>query len=117
MNAPSKTTLGLAIAGLFLSLLLAQIDGDNAQEAIDAAKQAEEYIKREASEKGKRKCKTLCMAIGGWHKAHGPNQCICRDRDGCTTVFTAKAYDTGFVQRPYHYINPITIGKCAGIRK
>ena len=70
-----------------------------------------------SSEKGKRNCKASCKAIGGWHTAHGPNKCVCRDRDGCTTVFMVQAHESGNVQQPYRYHTPVTVGKCAGRSK
>ena len=117
MSTPTKTWVLLIFSGLFLVLLSQVIDGDDTQKAINAANASKEAPKETASEKGKRNCKTLCVAVGGWHKAHGPNQCICRDKDGCTIVFTAKARESGYVERPYNYMNPRTVGKCAGGKK
>lgn len=64
------------------------------------------------SEVGKRRCVTLCKAIDGWHTAHGPKQCICKDKDGCTTIFTSKVRKNINNIDAYNYVNPRTIGKC-----
>jgi len=110
-----RIALAIVITALGVGAPFAWRACDAADKEYKRARASEKVLAaRAASEKGKRHCKLSCKTVKGRHTAHGPNKCVCEDKDGCVIVFPAQSKHE-HPYKPYIYNKPpVTVGKCAG---